>query len=470
MRLKQGARIGRYVIEATLGEGGMARVYRARHEVLRSVHAVKVLNPDLVERRAVRDRFLAEGRILAQLRHRNLVMVTDLIIEPGVAGLVQEFIDGPPLDSFLETLPRPLELGELNAIMLPVIRAVHHAHRGGVIHRDLKPSNIMLGGRDEGELRPVVLDFGVARLGAGGQVEHDAKRRTRTGARIGTPGYMSPEQVRGERDIDHRTDVFALGVMLYQLAIGEAPFDADSEFETMRRIVDSDYVPLADRTPHLPRRLSRLVDQALMREPAKRISSAADFAVALAQGDAEDAIGVLELLGATPAPGLVRTTRRLRGEGASSRPPSKEPHSPALRLEQKVRKHFGEDAHLATGRVSFGRSATRPSWLVDATDLVLTYDNSDTLNLSFGFVLTLASFAWRNPGEPPSSLLLAKLTDIRVGVGLRGLHLKINGRDEVLIRYSPGRSEFAEKLAGLVRLVRAEAASEADGRRPSSRS
>ena len=282
MALKPGEVVERYEIEAILGSGGMATVYRARHTVLGSQHALKVLSAELVEDEELRERFLAEGRIQAQLKHRALAAVTDIVVAPGVAGLVQDLIDGPTLDEFIERVARPLTAPELVAIMLPVVEGVAFAHSKGVLHRDLKPSNIILGGRGEGSLRPVVVDFGIAKIADEGDVQHRSKRKTRTGARMGTPGYMSPEQVKGSAQLDSRSDVFALGVVLYELATGEMPFDAESEFEIMQKVVEGDRPPIAGRThPSIPQPLAALIERSLATAPGSRPNSAADLADAL---------------------------------------------------------------------------------------------------------------------------------------------------------------------------------------------
>lgn len=281
--------VERYQIEAELGAGGMATVYLARHVVLGSHHAIKILNPDLVTDAELRERFVAEGRILAQLRHPNLVTVTDIVSQPGVAGLVQEHVDGPSLSEYLQKLGRPLTGDEAISLMQPVLRAVHHAHVHGVLHRDLKPSNILLGRDVDGAFRPVVLDFGIAKISDGGGVEHLRKKRTRTGARMGTPEYMSPEQIRGEPDLDARTDVFSMGTIIYELITGRSPFDADSEFDIMRRIVDGEYEAPHHVVSDLAPQLGRAIEIAIASRRDDRWPSAKHMSEALMQACAPPA-------------------------------------------------------------------------------------------------------------------------------------------------------------------------------------
>jgi hypothetical protein len=236
---ERGTVLGMYVIERALGEGGMAVVYLARHKILGSLHAVKVLDPALVVNERLRERFLGEGRIQAQVAHPNIARVTDIIAESGTAALIMEFVDGPSLRERIEESGRPATGQELKSIFVPLLDAVEAVHARGIIHRDLKPSNIVVSTDASGVPRPVLLDFGVARVTAEADLEHRQKGSTRAGAQLGTAGYMSPEQIRGVSDLDSRADVFGLGVILYELATGRAPFDSDeSEFDTMQRVVE----------------------------------------------------------------------------------------------------------------------------------------------------------------------------------------------------------------------------------------
>ncbi|MEN9800136.1 MAG: hypothetical protein RL653_3833, partial [Pseudomonadota bacterium] len=226
---------GRYEVLRVLGEGGMATVYQVRHLGLHSLHALKVLNPELAVHEEVRARFLAEGRIQAKVRHPNIVQVTEIVTFP-MPGLVMDFVEGGTLADWLSAHGRARNTEELLALFLPVLDALAEAHRQGVVHRDLKPENILVGRDAAGRPWPRVTDFGIA------QVSEDV-RRTRAGARMGTPFYMSPEQVRGAELVDARSDIFSLGAILYELATGRRPFTGRSEFEVLAAVSSGSYLP-----------------------------------------------------------------------------------------------------------------------------------------------------------------------------------------------------------------------------------
>lgn len=275
--VEPGTEIERYIIEERLGEGGMAEVYLARHAVLGSRHAVKILRTEFVADERYRSRFLAEGRIAAQVRHPNVVDVTDVVIAPGVAGLVMEYLDGEPLDQWLDQRREPVDLNTLLAIALPVLDGLAEAHAYGVVHRDLKPANIVLCSNRRGRLRPVVLDFGIAKLGEDTRVQHNTALHTKAGTRMGTPAYMSPEQVRETASVDHRTDLFAMGAILYELATGRIAFAHDSEFDTMQAIVAGRYAPLDG----VPDDLAAIIRCALALDPDERFANCGELQRAL---------------------------------------------------------------------------------------------------------------------------------------------------------------------------------------------
>ncbi len=273
---KPGDIVDRYRVERFLGEGGMASVYQVTHAALGSPHALKVLRPDLVTNDDLRGRFLAEGQIQAQLRHPNIVAATDIVALPDVAGIVMEYVEGPSLEEYIEAQDAALPLEEQLAVMLPLLDAVGYAHDQGVVHRDLKPSNVVLALSASGDVRPVVLDFGIAKLAEDADVAH-RKKKTRTGVRMGTVYYMSPEQIRGAADVDRRTDVFALGAILYELTTGWLAFDAEGDFEIMQRIVSGQYEPLpvGPAAPHPV--IQSCIAKALAADPARRFPDCETF-------------------------------------------------------------------------------------------------------------------------------------------------------------------------------------------------
>lgn len=269
---------GRYEVVRLLGQGGMAAVYEVRHLGLHSTHALKVLNADLSRSDDIRGRFLAEGRIQAKLRHPNIVQVTEIVTTP-VAGLVMDYIEGPTLSELCRG--QGLEPKVLLEVFLPVLDAIEEAHKRGVVHRDLKPDNIIIGRDSRGRLQPMVTDFGIAKMLEGeGQ---DGKARTQAGARMGTLLYMSPEQIRGAAEVDSRTDIFALGAILYEAATGRVAFHASSDYDTMKAIVEGTYAPPERVVSGLHPVIAGCIRKALAVDPAERFQDCAAFREALEQ-------------------------------------------------------------------------------------------------------------------------------------------------------------------------------------------
>ncbi len=269
---------GRYEVVRLLGQGGMAAVYEVRHLGLHSTHALKVLNADLSQNEDIRGRFLEEGRIQARLRHPNIVQVTEIVTTP-VAGLVMDYIEGPTLGELCRD--RPLEPQLLLEVFLPVLDAIEEAHRKGVVHRDLKPDNIIVGRDNRGRFQPKVTDFGIAKVLVG--ESKDGKARTQAGARMGTLLYMSPEQIRGAAEVDARTDIFALGAILYEAVTGKVAFHASSDYDTMKRIVEGTYDPPERVIGGLPPVIAGCIRKALAVDPAERFQDCAAFHEALEQ-------------------------------------------------------------------------------------------------------------------------------------------------------------------------------------------
>ncbi|PTL80572.1 serine/threonine-protein kinase [Vitiosangium sp. GDMCC 1.1324] len=267
---------GRYEVVRLLGQGGMATVYEVRHLGLHSTHALKVLNEDLARTDDIRARFLAEGRIQARLRHPHIVQVTEIVTNP-VAGLVMDYIEGPTLSELCRG--QGLEPKVLLEVFLPVLDAIEEAHKHNVVHRDLKPDNVIVGRDSRGRLQPMVTDFGIAKMLEGEGT--DGKARTQAGARMGTLLYMSPEQIRGAGEVDARTDIFALGAILYEAATGRVAFHASSDYETMKSIVEGTYEPPERVVGGLNPVIAGCIRKALAVDPAERFQDCAAFREAL---------------------------------------------------------------------------------------------------------------------------------------------------------------------------------------------
>ncbi len=280
--LKPGDRIDPYLVEAAIGGGGMARVWRVRHLLLDMPMALKVLEPDWVAREGVRRRFLAEGRIMARVRHPSIVMVTDAVMDPsrGLAGLVLELVEGPDLARVIARMKGPPGVDFVRQVMLPVLDGVHHVHTEGVVHRDLKPANVLLSRDAGGHWHPRVTDFGVAWVDPGARLSRVAPPRSRGLA--GTPAYMAPEQAAGHEPPDPRWDVWALGMVLYELATGgHHPLARDDDAATLEAVRAGHLPPLERVHPGADPSLVEAVRGALEPDPDRRVPSADALATLL---------------------------------------------------------------------------------------------------------------------------------------------------------------------------------------------
>jgi len=257
----------RYRLIHGIGAGSTGSVFKAIDVNLDRVVAIKVLSATSADGMDVNTRFLrlqTEAQVLGRLRHPGLVTVFEMGNEDGVLFIVMEFVNGRPLKSFLVP-QRPLPTRDAVSIMIQVSDALHHAHRHGVVHRDLKPSNIML---LEGD-RVKVTDFGLAKVAFGGKVAE-------TGLAIGTPYYMSPEQLRAG-DVDHRSDIFSAGIVLYEMVTGQKPFDGDNLSEIVRAILSGQFVRPRELNPSLPREIDAVIEKALANDRDMRYLSMAEF-------------------------------------------------------------------------------------------------------------------------------------------------------------------------------------------------
>jgi len=220
--------IGKYKLLRLIGEGGMASVYEAEHEILATRVAVKVLNPILSVNSQIRERFTNEAKMMASLNHPNIIKVIDFDEQPHQLSIVLELLEGEDLDVKIKKNV-PLSDNEINNIFSQTLSAFEYAHSKGIVHRDIKPGNIYI--LPNGTVK--ILDFGIAKLfGQGNEM-------TQTGTQMGTPIYMSPEQIRGEKSIDHRSDIYSLGVTLFVAVSGKTPYDSktESQFDVFNKIV-----------------------------------------------------------------------------------------------------------------------------------------------------------------------------------------------------------------------------------------
>jgi serine/threonine protein kinase/tetratricopeptide (TPR) repeat protein len=272
MALAPGTKLGPYEIQSPLGAGGMGEVYRATDAKLGRDVALKVLSAEMAHDPERLARFRREAKALAQLDHPNIVTIYSVEECEGVNFLTMQLVEGQPLDRVIPAGGLPL--AQIVEIASALGDALAAAHEKGIVHRDLKPANVMVS--KEGRVK--VLDFGLAK-DAGASDPADATltsdHRTQEGVVMGTPAYMSPEQTAG-RPLDHRTDIFSLGVVLHEMATGRRPFKGKSSAELISAILRDTPPPITDVRPDLPTDLARIVRRCLEKEPRHRVQTARD--------------------------------------------------------------------------------------------------------------------------------------------------------------------------------------------------
>lgn len=274
-----GTDIGRYRLTSLLGEGGMGRVYLATHPAIGSRVAIKVLSDQCARDPVLLDRFFAEAKAVNLIHHENIVNVLDMAaLADGRPYIVMEFVEGVTLGSAIHG-GAPLPLGGLVQIATEVFSALAAAHAIGIVHRDLKPDNVLV--TAEGHAK--VLDFGIAKLAPD---LHDSPR-TATGALLGTPHYMAPEQITGKGFIDPRTDVYAAGVMLYEAVTGRRPFDGETLFDLMRAHLETPPPSPRYLRSDLPSSMEEVILAAMAKRPEDRFQSIAAMSQALQHAAAE---------------------------------------------------------------------------------------------------------------------------------------------------------------------------------------
>src|SRR5437870_2326972 len=255
---------GRYEILELLGEGGMGAVYKARDRELDRWVALKVIRPELANQQEVLRRFKQELILARQVTHKNVIRIFDLGEADGIKFISMDFIEGQDLRGLLRQKGR-LTPEESTAIIVQVCQALEAAHAEGVVHRDLKPQNIML----DSQGRATVMDFGIAR-------SMELTGMTQTGALLGTPDYMSPEQAKGQ-EVDARSDLFTLGIIFYELLTGKTPYRADTVLGTLLKRTQERARPPHELDPDLPRYLSDVVVRCLEIDPQLRYQSASEI-------------------------------------------------------------------------------------------------------------------------------------------------------------------------------------------------
>jgi serine/threonine protein kinase len=268
---------GKYRVERVLGAGGMGVVVQATHLELDERVALKFLLPEALENAEAAARFVREARAAVKIKSEHVARVIDVgRLENGAPYMVMEFLEGADLNALIERGPLPIE--DAIDYVIQACDAMAEAHAAGIVHRDLKPSNLFLTRRADGSGLIKVLDFGISKMNV---PDVSAAGLTHTSAFMGSPYYMSPEQMRSARNVDHRSDVWSLGVILYELVAGTPPFVAPTLPDLLAKIMTEPPAPLREKRPDAPAELEQVIGQALVKDREGRFQSVGELAAAL---------------------------------------------------------------------------------------------------------------------------------------------------------------------------------------------
>lgn len=340
--LPAGTMVGDYRVEDKLGQGGFGAVYRAIHPLIHKAAAVKILNPRCSADPVMVSRFIAEARVVNQIRHRNIVDIFAFGQLPdGRHYLIMELLDGAPMDQHLRERGT-LSFAEAYPLLRGIARALAAAHGAGVIHRDLKPANVFLARDEDAGFFPKLIDFGIAKL----LEEEPGAQKTATGAMMGTAYYMSPEQCRG-RPIDARADIYAFGALVHVTLTGRKPFEGDSAMDVVMKQILEQPPPMSSVCAAVPQELDAPVLRMLEKDPALRPQSVIEALDALA--DAARACG---LLPSVPS-GRGSLTSLPDGEARLSRP---------VDSAAAARTVAGETEQVVSGDPAGTSSSSTASW------------------------------------------------------------------------------------------------------------
>lgn len=269
-----GKQILNYEIKSLIGEGGMGNVYLGEHTSIGRKVAIKVLRPELSSNEEIRKRFKNEAKVMASLQHQGIVTLFDYHEDENGLYLIMEYVEGEELSDQINNLSQPMDIDQAKLIMKQVLEAFSYAHQNGIVHRDVKPANILVS--KTGYVK--VLDFGIAKI-----VGNEQFSLTKTGIQVGTAYYMSPEQVKAE-DIDHRSDIYSLGVTFYEMLAGYCPYRAlTSEYEIYNKIVQEPLTSLVEAMGDQYGQVWKVIEKATAKDPNDRYSSCDEMLKDLSQ-------------------------------------------------------------------------------------------------------------------------------------------------------------------------------------------
>ena len=278
-----GKKILNYELKSLLGEGGMGNVYLAEHTQLGRKVAIKSLHQQLVKNEGLRTRFKNEASTMAHLQHPKIVALYDYVEEADGLYLIMEYVDGMPLDEYIRSKSGPIPSEKAIPMMSQILDAFSYAHSKGIVHRDIKPSNILI--TESGDIK--ILDFGIAKM-----LSDAGNKLTKTGTQMGTVFYMSPEQVQG-KEIDIRSDIYSLGVTLYQMLTGASPYDGmTTEFEVYSKIVAEPLPAASNVYPGVPDFLDKVILKATSKNKDDRFQTCMDFSNTLSSKEIASKIQV----------------------------------------------------------------------------------------------------------------------------------------------------------------------------------
>jgi serine/threonine-protein kinase len=391
-------RIGDYEILKELGAGGMGKVYQVRNVITDRIEAMKVLLPDLASTPDLAARFLREVKLTASLDHPNICSLRTAFSNDNRLYMVMEYVEGTTMATKLDM--GPLSVNDAVKYISQVLSAVSYAHQRHIIHRDIKPANMML--TTQGVIK--LMDFGIARSG-------DERGLTMTGTTLGSIGYMSPEQVRGD-PVDARSDLYSVGIVLYEFVTGRRPFLANSEYSIMAAHLNQAPKPPLELNPGLPAALNEIILMAIAKDPAKRFQAAEAFANALTTVPASSAV----------APTVPRTPIAGPTGGSTERPAGFWEASPTLERPSAPR------TEIPSAPPTMATTVPVATPLPPTTPMAFSTPMPATAPMPASTSMPLATPAFAQPGTPVP-MAAAPPTPVPMpppqGSGHRGLYMTL---------------------------------------------